>query len=68
MFEHEETGELIGCEQHMAECAATPALGHEIIQSVVRAVRYYKTLEHGSPAVGNAEGGLTTLEEKSMGG
>ena len=67
MFGHEETGELVGCEQHMAERAVTPALGHEIIQSVVKAVRYYKTLGQGSFAVGNAEGGLTTLEEKSMG-
>jgi altronate hydrolase len=67
VFGHEETGELVGCEQHMAERAVTPALGHEIIQSVVKAVRYYKTLGHGSFAVGNAEGGLTTLEEKSMG-
>jgi len=67
VFGHEETGELVGCEQHMAERAVTPALGHEIIQSVVKAVRYYKTLGQGSFAVGNAEGGLTTLEEKSMG-
>jgi len=63
----EETGELVGCEQHMADRAVTPALGHEIIQSVVKAVRYYKTLGHGSFAAGNAEGGLTTLKEKSMG-
>jgi altronate hydrolase len=67
VFGHEETGELVGCEQHMAERAVTPALGHEIIQSVVKAVRYYKTLGQGSFAVGNAEGELTTLEEKSMG-
>jgi altronate hydrolase len=63
----EETGELIGCEHHMAARAATAALGAEIIQSVAKAARYYKTLGHGSFAVGNAHGGLTTLEEKSMG-
>jgi len=63
----EETGELVGCEQHMAERAVTRELGWEIIQSVAKAVRYYQTLGHGSFAVGNAEGGLTTLEEKSMG-
>ena len=32
-----------------------------------KAARYYTTLGHGSFAPGNAEGGLTTLEEKSMG-
>ena len=63
----EETGELIGCEQHMADRAATPELAHEIISSVEKAARYYKTLGHGSFAVGNADGGLTTQEEKSMG-
>ena len=63
----EETGELIGCEHHMAARAATPELGAEIIRSVAKAARYYKTLGHGSFAAGNAHGGLTTLEEKSMG-
>ncbi len=63
----EETGELVGCETHMAQRAITPALGREIIQSVGKAVRYYQTLGHGSFAVGNAEGGLTTVEEKSLG-
>ncbi len=29
--------------------------------------RYYRTLGHGSFAAGNAEGGLTTIEEKSLG-
>jgi len=63
----EETGELVGCERHMAERAVTPELGWEIKNAVAKAVRYYQTLGHGSFAVGNAEGGLTTLEEKSMG-
>ncbi len=63
----EETGELIGCEGHMANRAVTPALGQEIMQSVAKAVRYYQTLGHDSFAVGNAEGGLTTLEEKALG-
>jgi altronate hydrolase len=63
----EETGELVGCEQHMASRAATPELGREIVASVAKAARYYATLGHGSFAVGNAEGGLTTQEEKSLG-
>lgn len=63
----EETGELIGCEQFMARRAVTPELGREIVASVEKAAKYYATLGHGSFAPGNAEGGLTTIEEKSLG-
>ena len=63
----EETGELIGCEFHMKRRAATPELGDEIVRTVAKAARYYDTLGHGSFAVGNADGGLSTIEEKSMG-
>jgi len=63
----EETGELIGCEQIMASRAATPELAEILIASVAKAARYYATLGHGSFAPGNADGGLTTQEEKSMG-
>jgi len=63
----EETGELIGCEQVMMDRAVTPELAREIEQSVVKAVRYYRAMGYGSFAPGNAEGGLTTQEEKSRG-
>ena len=63
----EETGELIGCEDIMAARAATPALAAELRASVEKAARYYATLGYGSFAAGNADGGLTTIEEKSMG-
>jgi altronate hydrolase len=63
----EETGELIGCEHIMAARAATPDLGREIEASVNKAARYYATLGYGSFAAGNAEGGLSTIEEKSLG-
>lgn len=63
----EETGELIGCEDIMADRAATPELGEELRAAVQKAERYYATLGVGSFAAGNAEGGLTTIEEKSMG-
>ena len=63
----EETGELIGCENIMADRAVTPELGAILKQSVAKAARYYATLGYGSFAAGNAEGGLTTIEEKSMG-
>ncbi|RWE22879.1 MAG: hydrolase [Mesorhizobium sp.] len=63
----EETGELIGCEHIMAERAKSPELGKLLIESVAKAARYYATLGSGSFAVGNAAGGLTTIEEKSLG-
>ena len=63
----EETGELVGCEHHMAQRAVTPELGVEIVARVAKAADYYTAMGHGSFAPGNAEGGLTTLEEKSLG-
>ncbi len=63
----EETGELIGCEYFMADRAVTPELGKLLIECVQKAARYYSTLGHGSFAPGNAEGGLSTIEEKSLG-
>jgi altronate dehydratase large subunit len=63
----EETGELIGCEQIMVSRAATPELAEILTASIAKAARYYATLGHGSFAPGNADGGLTTQEEKSMG-
>jgi altronate hydrolase len=63
----EETGELIGMENWMAERAQTPELGQEIINTVAKAARYYATMGHASFAPGNADGGLTTIEEKSLG-
>ena len=63
----EETGELIGCEHIMAARAVTPELGRELEAAVAKAARYYATLGYGSFAAGNADGGLSTIEEKSMG-
>ncbi|MBV6637274.1 MAG: UxaA family hydrolase, partial [Mameliella sp.] len=63
----EETGELIGCEEIMADRAVTPELGQALRESVQKAERYYDTLGYGSFAAGNAAGGLSTIEEKSLG-
>ena len=63
----EETGELVGCETIMAGRAVTPELGDEIEACVKKAEAYYTIMGFGSFAPGNAEGGLTTQEEKSMG-
>lgn len=63
----EETGELIGCEHLMAQRAINPQVAEQLIQAVQKAVQYYKAYGHPSFASGNAEGGLTTIEEKSLG-
>jgi altronate hydrolase len=63
----EETCELIGCEEHMAGRAVTPALGAEIVAAVKKADRYYRELGHGSFGGGNIKFGLSTIEEKSLG-
>ena len=63
----EETGELIGCEEVMMERAVTSELAREIERSITKAVHYYRVMGYGSFAPGNAEGGLTSQEEKSMG-
>jgi len=63
----EEIGELIGMEHWMAARAENPALGQEIIKTVAKAAKYYATMGHASFAPGNADGGLTTIEEKSLG-
>ncbi|MGQ9505578.1 MAG: UxaA family hydrolase [Thermogutta sp.] len=63
----EETGELLGCESLLAKRAATPELAECLRAAVAKAARYYATLGHASFAPGNTEGGLTTIEEKSLG-
>lgn len=63
----EESGELIGCESHMMERAATPEARDAIEQAMRKATRYYSTMGLGSFSDGNAVGGLTTQEEKSLG-
>lgn len=63
----EETGELIGCEAIMATRADTPELGQLLRESVQKAERYYATLGYGCFAAGNAAGGLSTIEKKSLG-
>ena len=63
----EETGELIGCEQIMANRATSEELGNEIIATVDKAVEFYSAMGYGSFSQGNATGGLSTIEEKSLG-
>jgi altronate dehydratase large subunit len=66
-----ETTELIGAEHLLARRAATPAVAEDIYriihryEAVVRA--YGEDIRGANPAPGNIEGGLTTIEEKSLG-
>ncbi len=63
----EETGELIGCEHVMADRVADEVLRPAIIASVDKAAKYYEAMGYGSFSNGNATGGLSTIEEKSLG-
>jgi altronate hydrolase len=63
----EETLEMVGCEADLAKRAATPALGDELREAVAKAARYSIAMGYPSFAAGNATGGLTTIEEKSLG-
>lgn len=63
----EEPGELIGCEQLLQRRAVTNKLGQRLYNCIVKADKYYKQMGHDSFSAGNATGGLTTIEEKSLG-
>jgi len=63
----ENTGEMIGLEDDLQRRASRPELGEILKLTIEKAALYYASMGHGSFAPGNAEGGLTTLEEKSIG-
>lgn len=63
----EETGEMIGCEGHMAGRGATAQATAAIDAAIAQADGYYRAMGLGSFAPGNADGGLSSQEEKSAG-
>lgn len=63
----EEPGELIGCEQMLADRAQDEKLSKRLKQIIRKADHYYKEMGHDSFSMGNGVGGLTTIEEKSLG-
>ena len=63
----EESGELIGCEPHMMARASHSRVRDDIDQAMAKARNYYSVMGLGSFSNGNAVGGLTTQEEKSLG-
>lgn len=66
-----ETAELIGAEHLLAERTDDPELVkriYEVIKGVEQRARLMNVdLRSGNPSPGNIEGGLSTLEEKSLG-
>lgn len=66
-----EVAEWIGAEQALAAQSATPEVGRAIIEAVERTEAYAKSvgldIASTNPAPDNIKGGLTTLEEKSLG-
>lgn len=66
-----ETPELIGAEHLLAKRARTPEIGQEVLSAVARcenrAIAAGQNIREGNPAPGNIAGGITTLEEKSLG-
>jgi altronate hydrolase len=63
----EETGEMIGCTDDILNRVENKELATEIENSLNKAAEYYTIMGHGSFAPGNADGGLSTIEEKSLG-
>jgi len=65
-----ETAELIGCEQILADRAINPELGKDIYNRIVNMrdmVVEISGLDSASVSPGNMKGGLTTIQEKSLG-
>lgn len=66
-----ETPEFVGAEHVLAKQAATPEIGKQIIDIVKnfedKLALVGESLREGNPSPGNIAGGVTTLEEKSLG-
>jgi altronate dehydratase large subunit len=66
-----ETPEIIGAEHILAKRARTPEVGREILEAAAwwenRAASSGRDIREHNPSPGNIAGGITTLEEKSLG-
>ena len=66
-----ETTEFIGAEHILAKRAVTKEIGEEILSIVANCEKKAKSMgvdmRGGQPTPGNIQGGLTTIEEKSLG-
>jgi len=66
-----ETPELIGAEHLLARRARTPEIAKQVFDAVAwwenKAIAAGQNIREANPAPGNIAGGITTLEEKSLG-
>jgi len=66
-----ETPELIGAEHLLAKRARTPEMAKQVLDAVAwweqKAMAAGENIRKANPAPGNIAGGITTLEEKSLG-
>ena len=66
-----ETPEFVGAEKVLAKQAATKEIGQQILDIVARCEQKFadlgENIRSGNPSQGNKAGGITTLEEKSLG-
>lgn len=63
----EESVEMIGLERVLLDRAASDEAREQLRTAYAKAVRYCRSVRQYSVAPGNFAGGLTTIEEKSMG-
>ncbi len=63
----EETLEMVGCAEIVAARGANAEAARQLRSAVEKAERFSLQIDQFSIAPGNHEGGLTTIEEKSMG-
>jgi len=66
-----ETPELIGAEHLLAKRAKTPEIAKQVLDAVAwwenKAIAAGQNIRESDPSPGNIAGGITTLEEKSLG-
>jgi altronate dehydratase large subunit len=66
-----ETPELIGAEHLLAKRARTPEMAKQVLDAVAwwekEAISSGQNIREANPSPGNIAGGITTLEEKSLG-
>lgn len=63
----EETLEMMGCSEMVAARAASPEVALDVREAIEKAEKFSLRAGHFSIAPGNHFGGLTTIEEKSLG-
>ncbi len=63
----EETVEMIGLREHMLARAASATARQQLAAAYDKAERYCRSVRQWSVSPGNFAGGLTTIEEKSLG-